>query len=213
MSWRKKLLKLVEPELKKLDLAHQIEHSLRVYKNCEKIARDYKKVDLDVLYAASLLHDIGQTVSKYNEHSQNSIKIAKQHLKKVNFPFKKLDIVFETIRKHDDYVWVKNHSNEKPKSIEARIFQDSDRIESIGIMGIIRQFIFAGKHGKQIWDEKKKSRPDLIYGGNLSAIHTIKDHEMQIYRNLNTKSAKKLSRDRYLFMQSFVKQFFKEWKQ
>lgn len=213
MNWRKKLLKLVEPELEKLDVAHQVGHSFRVYKNCEEIARGYKNVNLKVLYAASLLHDIGQIINKYNEHSHDSIELAEKFLEKVGFPKDNYELVREAIKKHDDYIWVSKHSSIKPKSLEARIFQDADRIESMGAIGIIRQFLFAGKHGKKIYDHNKKSRPDLIYGGNISAIHTIRDHEMKIYKHFNTSAAKKIAKGRHEFMEEFLKQFFKEWKQ
>jgi uncharacterized protein len=213
MNWRKKLFILVEPELKKLDRAHQVEHSLRVYKNCERIAKGFKNVNLDVLYAASLLHDIGQTVKDHNEHSHESIKIAQKMLEKVGFPMEHFILVNESIRKHDDFIWVKNHSNDRPKSTEAKIFQDADRIEAIGVMGIARQFLFAGKHNRIIYDDKIPPQKDKIYAGNVSAIHTIRDYELQTYRYLNTKIAKKLAEDRYKFTKQFLNQFFKEWKQ
>lgn len=213
MNWKKRLFSIVEPELKKLDIAHQIDHSLRVYNNCEKIARDYERASLDVLYAASLLHDIGQTVKDHDEHSHESTKIARRLLKKVGFPMDNFELVSEAIRKHDDFIWVKNHSNDKPESIEAKIFQDADRIESSGVMGIIRQFLFAGKHNKKIYNDKVPPQRNRIYGGNVSSIHTIRDHELQIYKHLNTKGAKKLAKDKYIFAKKFLKQFFKEWEQ
>lgn len=204
---------LVTPELAKLDIAHQVEHSLRVYKNCKKIAKSYKKAELDVLYAAALLHDIGQTLQSHNEHSHKSIELAKRLLQKSIFPMEKFSQVSEAIRKHDDYIWVKNHSNNKPKSIEAKIFQDADRLESIGVMGIVGQFLFAGRHNKKIYDEKIPPQKDKIYAGNASAIHTVRDYELETYKHLNTKIAKKLAKNKYNFTKIFLNQFFKEWKQ
>jgi len=34
---------------------------------------------------------------------------------------------------------------------------------------------------------------------------------MQIYKNLNTKEAKKIAKTRYDFMKIFLRQFLKEW--
>lgn len=204
--------KLVESKLSKLDVAHQIEHSQRVYKNCEIIAKEFKKVNLDALYAAALLHDIGQTVFNLNEHSHNSVKLAEKYLRKIGFPEKDIPLVFKIIKRHDDYVWVKSHSGSKPKTAEAKIFQDADRIETMGAIGIARNFAWAGKNNKKMWDEKKRFRPELIYGGNISVIHTL-DSELQIYKNLNTKTAKRMAKDRQEFAKKFIKQFLKEWKQ
>lgn len=212
-NWRKKLYSLIRPELNRLDVAHRMEHSLRVYKNCEKIASENKKINLDILYAASLLHDIGQTVKSKNEHSKQSVLLARKFLSQSEFPKNLVYRVDECIRKHDDYIWIKGHSEKRPKSSEAKVFQDADRLESIGAIGIIRQFLFSGKHNKKIYDEKISPRPDLIYGGNISGIHTVRDHEMNIYRHFNTKEAKKIAKDRHNFIKLFLKQFFKEWKQ
>lgn len=211
-NWKRGLIKLVRPELEKLDVGHGIEHSLRVYKNCEKIAKYYQKVNLDALYASALLHDIGQTVKHFDEHSYNSIILAKKYLKNVQFPEKNIFLVEEIIKRHDDYTWVKKHSNNKPKNLEVRIFQDADRLETIGAIGIARNFIWAGKHDKKSWDNKKRWKRDKIFGGNISVIHTI-DAELQIYKNLNTKVAKKMAKEKHEFYKLFLKQFFKEWKQ
>lgn len=212
MDWKNKLIKIIEPELNKLDIAHRIEHCFRVYKNCELIGHHFKKVNYNALFAACFLHDIGQTINNFNEHGHNSIKLAKNILLKIKFPEKNIPLVLDIIIKHDDYLWVKNHSNAKPNILEVKIFQDADRLESIGAMGIIRQFLFAGKHNKKIYDDKVKSRPDLIFGGNLSGIHTIRDHEQKIYKYLNTKIAKKMAKNKYEFAKLFLKQFFKEWE-
>lgn len=212
MNWQKKLLASVEPKLKKLDVAHRLEHSLRVYKNCELIATRYPTADLDVLYAASLLHDIGYSIQKHGEHSNASIFLTKRIIKRIGFPEKKIPLVLSTIVWHDDYVWVSKHSGKKPRLLEEKIFQDADRLEAIGLIGVIRNFLYAGKHGKKIWDETLPTRPDLIFGGNLSAIHTIRDHESQVYKHLNTPIAKKLAKQKHRHQQLFLKQFFKEWQ-
>lgn len=210
-NWRTKLSKSVKPVLAQLDRAHQIEHSFRVYGNCEKIAAAHKEADLDLLYAAAMVHDLGQTIDNFNEHSENSIAMADSFLFKAGFPRGKIPAVNEIIADHDNYAWVKGHRKTRPKTLESKIFQDADRLESLGVMGIIRQFIFSGKHGKIIYDPSIKPHPELIYGGNLSAIHTIRDHQLNIYKHLNTKKAKEISKENYDFIKRFLKQFFKEW--
>lgn len=212
MNWRKKLYRAVKPKLEKLDQSHQIEHSLRVFDYCEQIAKGAGPIDYDSLYAAALLHDIGQTITSLNEHSRDSITISESMLAECGFPPEKIVRVAEIIREHDNYRWVKGHRKAKPKSAEARIFQDADRIESFGAIGIARQFLFASKHGKKMWDPRKKPQPQTIYGGNISAIHTIRDHQLAAYKHLNTSAAKKIAKSRNEFTKKFLSQFLKEWK-
>jgi uncharacterized protein len=211
MGWREKLIKLVEPELEKLDIGHRIDHNLRIYKICKEISKEFKKVNLDALYAASLLHDLGHILSKKNEHSHNSVLVGERLLEKVNFKKEYYPLVKEIISEHDNYVWVKKHTNKKPKSLEARIFQDADRIEAIGAVGIARNCVWAGRHSKKIWDEKVSWKNNLIYGGNVSAIHTLSSG-LEMYKNCNTHTGKKIAEKRYLFSKLFIKQLIKEWK-
>lgn len=211
MGWKEKLKKLVEPELEKLDIGHWIDHSLRVYNNCEEIAEEFKKVNLDALYAASLLHDLGHILSEKNEHSHNSVLAGEELLKKVNFPKEHHLLVKKIISEHDNYVWVKKHINRKPNILESRIFQDADRIEAIGAIGIARNCVWAGKHNKKIWDEKAGWKNNIIYGRNISAMHTLNSC-LEMYRNCNTKTGKRIAKERYLFSKLFIKQLIKEWK-
>lgn len=212
MGWKKKLFKIAENELKKVDNAHRVDHSLRVYRNCKEIAKYFEnKINLDALYAASLLHDIGYTIKSKNEHSHHSIKLAEKYLKKVGFPMEYWNLVTESIKKHDDFIWVKKHSNEKPKSIEAKIFQDADRLESVGAIGIGRQFTWASKHNKVMFDNKKNWANHLVYGGNISVLHTLK-FELEAYKHFNTRAAKIIGKEKYKFVQQFINQFVKEWK-
>jgi uncharacterized protein len=210
-SSRKKLLKLVTPELNKLDVAHGLGHSLSVFENCKRIAKFNTKANLDVLYAASLLHDIGYTIVSGNEHSHHSVAIGKELLEKAEFKNELIDLILECVVEHDNFIFVKGHRKVKPKSLEAKIFQDADRLEGIGAMGIGRNFVWAGKNSKVMYNDKIGWKNHLIYGGNISVLHTLV-FEMECYKNFNTKAAKALGKDKYLFMKSFVAQFIKEWK-
>ncbi|MFA6306338.1 MAG: HD domain-containing protein [Patescibacteria group bacterium] len=211
MDWRKKLLTIAKTELDNLDVAHRADHGLRIYEICKIISKSYKKANLDILYAAALLHDIGYINKTHNEHSHESVKLAFKILTKIKFPKNNIPIVLKIIKEHDNYCWVKNHCKHKPKELEIKIFQDADRIESLGAIGVGRNFIWAGKYNKTMWNKNIKFSPHIIFGGNFSVLHTL-NFELSAYKHLNTKVAKKIAKDKYLFTKLFIKQFIKEWK-
>ena len=97
-------------------------------------------------------------------------------------------------------------------NIEAIIFQDADRIESLGAVGIGRHFIWAGKNDKLMHDNNIDWKDDVAYGGNTSVIHTMCS-TLNAYDHLNTKEGKKIAKERYEFSKLFIKQFLKEWTQ
>lgn len=212
MAWKQKLLKPVKPKLDTLDIAHNTDHSLRVFRNCELIVKNYPKADLDVLYAACLLHDIGQTINSTNEHSYNSNSLSENILKKCNLRANKIKMTMVVIKSHDNYFWVKDHGKIKLNLIEEAIFQDADRLESLGAMGIIRQMFWSSRHHLKIYDPNIPPQKNKIYTGNASPIHTIRDHQLQIYKHLNTPIAKKLAKRKFLFTKRFLNEFFNEWE-
>ncbi len=52
------MMKTVELLLHNQSPAHDFQHILRVYKNAEMISRQEDGVDLDIVLAAALLHDL-----------------------------------------------------------------------------------------------------------------------------------------------------------
>ncbi len=209
-TWQKKLLKIVEPKLNRLDVGHRLDHSLRTFEICKIISKGYKNVDLDALFSASLLHDIGKILKPINKHGNKSVKLASEILLKADFPKNQIPQVLEIIKDHDNFVWVKNYSKKKPTVLEVKIFHDADELESMGAIGIGRNFIWAGKHNKIMFNEKKKFCPEIAYGGNISVLHTL-DFEQSAYKYFSTKTGKKMAKNKYLFTKLFIKQFLKEW--
>ena len=211
MNWKQKLIKIAQEKMDKFEIIHNVEHSLRVYENCKRIAKYYPKVNLSALYAASLLHDFGHTISLVNRHGQYSANLAEKILLDIKFPKQNIPLVLEIIKDHDNHIGVTGHSQKRPKLLEARIFQDADRLEAIGAIGIGRNFAWGGKHNKPLWVKGKKLCPNILYGNNFSVIHTL-DAELTNYRHLNTPIAKKLAKKKHLFLKLFIKQFLNEWE-
>jgi uncharacterized protein len=126
-----------------LDGAHDLGHFRRVWLHADNIAdRMHGDVDKLVLLAAAYLHDI---VSLRKEHpgraesSRLAAKEARAVLTELRFPEEKLDAVEHAIEAH-------SHSAKIPaKTVEAKILQDADRLESLGAIGVARLFFIAGQ--------------------------------------------------------------------
>ncbi len=206
-KWQKKLIKLVSPALKKLEPVHGPDHSKRVFKYCSIFAKDYKKADTDVLFAAAWLHDLGQLKLKNGMglHGHFSTNLADSLLKKAGVPRNKSTLIKQIIGLHEE----KGDLFKKKLPIEVIIFHDADKIEGVGAIGLSRQFVYSGGVGKKIWDPAKKRNPSLLYGGNFSAMHTILDHDIK--KRFYTKKAQEMAIGRKKYMRDFIKRFFKEW--
>lgn len=205
-TWQKKLIKIVSPLLKRLEPVHGKDHAERVFKYCLLFAKDYKNVNLEALFAAAWLHDLGQLKLKNGMgfHGRLSAGLAEQILKKAGIPEKKSILIKQIIELHEEKVLSK-----KNLPIEALIFHDADKIESIGALGLARQFAYSGGTGRKIWDPNVPRNPSLPHGGNFSAMHTILD--WNIKKKFYTKKGKEMAKERKKYMRTFIKRFFKEW--
>jgi len=206
-SWQKKLIKIVSPLLKKLEPVHGLEHSKRVLKYCLIFAKDYPKVDIEALFAAAWLHDLGQLKLKNGMgfHGHFSANLAGPILKKVNIPEKKFTLIKQIIGMHEE----KGNLSKKKLPIEVLIFHDADKIEAVGAIGLARQFSYSGGVGKPIWDPNISRNPSLSHGGNFSAMHTILD--WNIKKRFYTKRGKEMAKGRKKHTHLFIKRFFQEW--
>ncbi len=205
-AWQKKLIKIVSPLLKNLDPAHGSDHSERVFKYCLIFTKNYREVDLEALFAASWLHDIGQLKLKNRKglHGHLSAGLANSLLKKARVPKEKFNLIKKIIELHE-----KRNLSSKKLPTEVLIFHDADKIEGVGALGLARQFTYSGGVGKKIWNPNIPRKPGLSHGGNYSAMHTILDWDIK--KKFFTKKGKKMAEERKEYMKSFIKRFFQEW--
>src|SRR5919198_4540193 len=81
--------------------AHDFQHIIRVYKNAEMISKQEESVDLDIVLAAALLHDLvvyPKGSSKTINSADDSAEIAKKILLEYkNYPTEKIEKVADII--------------------------------------------------------------------------------------------------------------------
>lgn len=135
MRWKKDL----EGMAKKLltDSSHDYGHTMRVLRIAFRIGRK-EGADLDVLYAAAMLHDIGYA-KDVKRHEKLGARMARDILRKTDFPRKKVPLVLACIRNH------RFSRNSRADSIEEKILQDADKLDAMGAIGIARCFLWTGE--------------------------------------------------------------------
>ena len=204
--WQKNLIRIVNPLLKKLEPVHGRDHSERVFKYCLIFAKDYKKVEMDALFAAAWFHDLGYEKLKngIGNHGCFAEDFVDLLLKRSGAPLRISHLTKQIILNHD-----KKEVRQKNLPVEVYIFHDADKIEGLGALGASRQLTYSGGVGKKIWDPGKKRNSSLPYGGNFSALHTILDYHLKA--RFYTKKGKEVAKKRKEFTRLFVKNFFQEW--
>ncbi len=187
--------------------SHDWDHTERVLRLCEHIAKE-EKADLGIVKYAALLHDIGRKYEflffKRRCHAKIGAKKAYKILNKYNINKEKKDKIIHCIESH------RYRGGIEPKTMEAKILFDADKLDAIGAVGIGRAFLFAGEvgaklHNKGVDISKTESFTieDTAYREYMVKLRFIKDR-------LLTRSGKKIAKERHGFMVDFFKRLDKE---
>lgn len=180
---------------------HDYAHSIRVLKNALEIAKSYPGIDLDVLVAGCLLHDIACRHGAIKGHHIIGAQMAGPILNEVGFPNGKIKRVQEVIEDHVGNI-MKGVREESDLSIESKIVRDADNVDAVGSIGLIRQIAFSTHVQKPYFKSEEDELNDSIYGG----VKTI----MTWVEKMHTPEAKKIANERLEIMGDFLEQLKKE---
>ena len=133
--------KIVENEL--LCSAHNMDHVMRVYNLCINLAKYQKAINLEILKIAAFLHDIARVKEDQDDsgkidHAVLGAEMAVKILRDLRYPEKKIELIRHCIISH------RFRGEKEPKTIEAKILFDADKLDIIGAIGIARSFMIAG---------------------------------------------------------------------
>lgn len=207
MNKIKKIIQIAKSYFQNPVAGHDWFHVERVYKNAFKIGKN-ENADMDILEAAVFLHDIArkkEDMGKTECHAKEGAKMAKTILKSLDYREKDIEEISEAIKDH------RYREQIKPKTQTGRILQDADRLDALGAVSIARIFSYGGEHKRPIYDPKIP--PKSYYDSNAA---TSLNHFFEKIFHLkpagfHTKLGQEIAKERYTYIQNFVKRFLKEW--
>ena len=119
---------------------HGFKHVERVLKLSSEIGQ-VLNANSFVIKIAALLHDVGRSLIKEDEvknHAEISAEIAENFIIKNNF-----NIVIEDVENILHCIRVHSFSNDMiPKTLEAKILSDADKLDALGAIGLYRTIGF-----------------------------------------------------------------------
>ncbi len=142
-----KLAQLAKKEYKKIGVSHDWNHVKRVKENALKIS-EKEGGDKTILLPACLLHDLGRSKGKEKKHSSN-VMLTVKILQNSGYNTGDVDEIVGCIKTHS----FKN----TPKSLEAKILFDADKLDSYGAVGVARFFMLAGEHNWSLRESADKA--------------------------------------------------------
>ncbi len=145
-EWFELLIQRAEVEMALAPLvsvAHGVDHLQRVWDRSKMLSTKLGG-DLETLAAAVALHDLGRHYG-LEVHGEKSALLAEPLLLEEDFPKSKIPQVLESIILHDT-----NINNSKRKTTESRILYDADKLDSFGVIGVVRHIVFYYERGTEV---------------------------------------------------------------
>jgi uncharacterized protein len=189
--------------------SHDWEHTLRVWRLCEKIG-PVEAADMDVLRVAALLHDIGRSCQDNSQgkicHAEKGAEMASIIIKDLPLsPFQKANII-HCIRTH------RFRGHKTPESLEAKVLFDADKIDAIGAVGIARAFLFAGELGARLHNPEVNIEETKPYSKDDTGYREFKLKLSKIKDRIMTNEGRRLAKERHEFMEIFFNRFLEEYE-
>lgn len=167
------------------DKSHDLSHFQRVWKIAKNLSNE--TCDKLIILAACYFHDIVNYPKDNPMRSQSSLHAslkAIQILKLMNFPNEKLEAVSHCIQAHSF------SANIEPQTIEAKIVQDADRMESLGAIGLARTFYVAGRMNSMLFDSKDPFAKNRQLNDKLYAIDHFEEKLLKLPMTMKTEVGK-----------------------
>lgn len=197
------------------DPAHDFSHILRVFHNAEIIG-EKEGADMQVLLMAALLHDA--FAEPKNSKAVDSGAQEGSHLslgsdrKKAVDDLLRENAVLARAREEVLYA-VEVHRFSKgiiPKTLEARILQDADRLDAMGAVGIARVFMTGGTLGRALYNPDdpfcRTREPD---DGRWNLDHFYRKL-LKLEAGMHTKTARRMAEKRADVLRRYLRDLEEE---
>lgn len=196
--------------MKSLMASHGWDHVKRVLHLADKITVTEKDADPFIVKVSTILHDIARIEEDSNPgkvcHALLGSEIALAFLLDAHVDPSAAEHISQCILSH------RFRNSHEPRTIEAKILYDADKLDSIGAVGIGRAFLFSGEVGAKLHDSdvdihstKPYSEDDTAYREYIAKLQYVKDRML-------TREGKKIARERHNFMEVFFKRIDDEVK-
>jgi uncharacterized protein len=189
------------------DPAHGWEHIQRVYRLGLYIA-ERESADSFIVGMAALLHDIGHlSITKTQHHADLSMSIASEILTAYHVPADSREAILHAIEAHSFSLGI------EPRTLEAKVVRDADRLDSLGAIGILR---WAVTGAVRRTSETQTYHPDDPF----AQWHTLDDRRymldhfftklLKLNKTMSTQTGRTLAEQRTAFMHIYLDEFRRE---
>ncbi|ENE7045841.1 TPA: phosphohydrolase [Klebsiella variicola subsp. variicola] len=184
------------------DAAHDLSHFRRVWATATQLAAG-EEVDRLVLLTACYFHDIVSLPKNHPERSRSSMMAAEKTLAILqssfaDFPAERYPAVSHAIEAHSFSAAI------PPRTLEAKIVQDADRLESLGAIGLARVFAVAGSLNTILFDAEDPFADRRALDDRQYALDHFQCKLLRLPETMQTARGKEMAQHNARFLVEFM---------
>ncbi|MBJ7255660.1 MAG: HD domain-containing protein [Akkermansiaceae bacterium] len=200
-SWQVRFVALLREHATK-DAAHDLEHIHRVVTNAQRISLT-EGADWLVVMPAAWLHDC-VVISKTSPDRKRASVLAAQQaiawLVKYDWPHGKLDEISHAIEAHSFTAGI------PPRTIEAQVLQDADRLDALGAVGLSRTLMLGGELQRVLYDPTDPFCQTRKPNDSVFTLDHLYCKLLTLEATMQTLTGKREAHQRTKFLQQFLRQ-------
>lgn len=205
----KRLYRVAESTFAGVPQCHDFAHTLRVLRNAELLLEREAPCDSFAVRVGALLHDIGRpdelTGETKIDHAELGARKADPILRECGCRDDAfIRHVCDIVRTH------RYRSGRAPKTLEAEIVYDADKLDSLGAYGVARAFHFAGRIGACLHNAERAATASESYSKEDSAYREYLVKLRRLPEKMRTESGRALASERAQFMRGFFERLNEE---
>lgn len=184
------------------DKAHDIAHLRRVWQSAQRIMQG-TEADPLVVMTACYFHDVVNLPKNHPQRHLASSKAAVETRRILSeefpdFPLGLHDAVAHAVQAHSFSAGI------KPETLEARIVQDADRLESLGAIGLARVFYTSGALGRALFDSEDPLGRDRQLDDTSWTLDHFQKKLLRLPDTMQTAEGKRLARHNVAFLVTYM---------
>ncbi len=188
------------------DGSHDLAHIHRVFRNATRIHAQ-ERGNGPVLVASVLLHDcvsVEKNSPLRSQASRLAAEKARGILSDLGWSAADVDAVAHAILTHSF------SANLVPETLEAKILQDADRLDAIGMVGAARCFYIAGRMGSALYDPVDPLAKNRPLDDRRFAIDHFENKLFKLADGFQTKAGRQLAIERHQRLKQVLDMFLDE---
>lgn len=204
--WEPCFERFVEQRSSQVDAAHDLTHVRRVVSNARRLAA-LERARMEIVLPAAWLHDCA-TIDKDSPLRSTASTLAAQtaydFLSESSYPAELIPDVRHAVEAHSFSAGI------APRTREAMVVQDADRLDALGAIGISRCLMLGGAMGRPLYNPREPFPDTRTPDDTANVLDHFYLKLLRISGTMVTTAGQTEARRRTAFMRDYLRQLGQE---